>query len=433
MPKLTADLLKNVMPEDGKDRLELRDNDEPGLLFRVTKSGARSWSIRYLNAAGEHRRKTIGPFPSVGLAKARELARKIKGEVASKVDVVGVEKQTKVEAQRRRMNRLSGLADAYFADAALGLHRASAKPKRKSTMDEEKRIYEKLVKPKFGDTPVADITRREVTDFVSKQTRVAKSTGRHCRNLLRQLLAYAVHKELIDHNPAHSIAVANSEPRERMLSDDELQSIWKACARPGRVEGLAMTEEMGLALRMALVTLQRGSEVVGMRWEEIDREARIWIIPAARMKGKRPHLVPLSDLAMSLLDEADELIGGKEYVFQSPRNGEQFAMDRRAFTRAMKRIVTALKIPRATPHDFRRAGASNLTSERIGVPRFVVSQVIAHAGDTGGAAAVTGLHYDLNDYLSEKRRALDAWANLLHAIVEGKERPGNVIPLAQAG
>ncbi|ASP79056.1 site-specific integrase [Sinorhizobium meliloti] len=433
MPKLTADLLKNVMPEDGKDRLELRDNDEPGLLFRVTKSGARSWSIRYLNAAGEHRRKTIGPFPSVGLAKARELARKIKGEVASKVDVVGVEKQTKVEAQRRRMNRLSGLADAYFADAALGLHRASAKPKRKSTMDEEKRIYERLVKPKFGDTPVADITRREVTDFVSKQTRVAKSTGRHCRNLLRQLLAYAVHKELIDHNPAHSIAVANSEPRERMLSDDELQSIWKACARPGRVEGLAMTEEMGLALRMALVTLQRGSEVVGMRWEEIDREARIWIIPAARMKGKRPHLVPLSDLAMSLLDEADELIGGKEYVFQSPRNGEQFAMDRRAFTRAMKRIVTALKIPRATPHDFRRAGASNLTSERIGVPRFVVSQVIAHAGDTGGAAAVTGLHYDLNDYLSEKRRALDAWANLLHAIVEGKERPGNVIPLAQAG
>lgn len=421
------------MPEDGKDRLELRDNDEPGLLFRVTKSGARSWSIRYLNAAGEHRRKTIGPFPSVGLAKARELARKIKGEVASKVDVVGVEKQTKVEAQRRRMNRLSGLADAYFADAALGLHRASAKPKRKSTMDEEKRIYERLVKPKFGDTPVADITRREVTDFVSKQTRVAKSTGRHCRNLLRQLLAYAVHKELIDHNPAHSIAVANSEPRERMLSDDELQSIWKACARPGRVEGLAMTEEMGLALRMALVTLQRGSEVVGMRWEEIDREARIWIIPAARMKGKRPHLVPLSDLAMSLLDEADELIGGKEYVFQSPRNGEQFAMDRRAFTRAMKRIVTALKIPRATPHDFRRAGASNLTSERIGVPRFVVSQVIAHAGDTGGAAAVTGLHYDLNDYLSEKRRALDAWANLLHAIVEGKERPGNVIPLAQAG
>lgn len=432
MAKLTADLLKNALPNQGKDRVELRDDDEPGLLFRVTKSGARSWSLRYLNNAGEHRRKTIGPFPSIGLAKARELARQIKGHVASKVDVVGVEKQTKAEAQRRRMNRLAGLADAYFADAALGLHRASAKPKRNSTIDEEKRIYEKLVKPKFGDTPVSDITRRDIIDFVSKHTRSAKSTGRHCRNILRQLLAYAVHKELIDHNPAHNIAVVNSAPRERMLSDDEIRAIWQACARPGRIEGLAMTEDMGLALRMALVTLQRGIEVVGMRWEEIDREARTWIIPAARMKGKRPHLVPLSELAMSLLDEADDLIGGKEYVFQSPRNGA-FAMDRRAFTRAMKRIVTKLEIPRATPHDFRRTGATNLTSERIGIPRFVVSQVIAHAGDTGGAAAVTGMHYDLNDYLPEKRRALYAWASLLQAIIEGRDRPHNVVPLEQAG
>ncbi len=112
------------MPGATGDRLELRDEDEPGLLFRVTKSGARTWSIRYVNNAGEHRRKTIGPFPSIGLAKARELARKIKGEVASKVDIVGVERKVKAEAQRKHMNRLDGLADAYFADAALGLHRA---------------------------------------------------------------------------------------------------------------------------------------------------------------------------------------------------------------------------------------------------------------------------------------------------------------------
>ncbi|MBB4524622.1 UNVERIFIED_ORG: integrase [Rhizobium sophorae] len=436
MTKLTTELLKNVRPGDGKDRLELRDDDEPGLLFRVTKSGARTWSIRYVNNAGEHRRKTIGPFPSVGLAKARELARKIKGEVASRVDIVGVEKEAKAEAQRKHMNRLDGLADAYFADAALGLHRATvkAKPKRASTLAEEKRVYEKLVKPQFGDIPVADIKRRDVADFVSKQTRRAKSAGRHCRNILRQLLSYAVHKELIDHNPANSIAVVNSEPRDRVLADEELRRIWQACKRPGEIENLTLSEDMGIALRMALVTLQRGGEVVGMRWTEIDREARTWTIPAARMKGKRAHLVPLSEPALSLLDEAEEMIGGKEFVFQSPRSDDDVSMDRRAFTRAMNRIVTALKIPRATPHDFRRSGATAITSERIGIPRFIVSQVIAHAADTGGAAAVTGMHYDLNDYLPDKRRALDAWANLLQEIVEGKERPGNVVPLvAQAG
>ena len=59
--------------------------------------------------------------------------------------------------------------------------------------------------------------------------------------------------------------------------------------------------------------------------------------------------------------------------------------------------------------------------------------MLGHAGDTGGAAAVTGQHYDLNDYLVEKRRALDAWAALLRAIVDAKERPDNVVALAQAG
>lgn len=77
-----------------------------------------------------------------------------------------------------------------------------------------------------------------------------------------------------------------------------------------------------------------------------------------------------------------------------------------------------LELPPATPHDLRRTGATNLTSERAGVPPFLVSQVLGHAGDTGGAAAVTGRHYDLNDYLVEKRRALDAWEELLTAIVQ---------------
>ena len=76
-----------------------------------------------------------------------------------------------------------------------------------------------------------------------------------------------------------------------------------------------------------------------------------------------------------------------------------------------------------------RGGAHEFASERIGIPRFIVSQVLAHAvnGD------VTGMPYDLNDYLVEKRRALDAWAALLTEIVSGEERPSNVRPIRQRG
>ena len=71
----------------------------------------------------------------------------------------------------------------------------------------------------------------------------------------------------------------------------------------------------------------------------------------------------------------------------------------------MKRMTNVLKIPDATAHDFRRTGSTNITSERIGIPRFIVSRVLNQISDTGGAAAVTG---NRNEYLPEKRRALGA-------------------------
>jgi integrase len=434
LSKLTDDFLKNVKPVAGK-RLEHRDDKEPGLIFRVTESGVRTWSVRYRNAAGEHRRKNLGAFPAIGLSKAREMARRAKGDVAGGGDPVAVDKATKAEERRKRLHTVSGLADAYFEAAKAGTHRGGpiAKPKRPGTLAEEQRIYNKLIKPTFGDRAVAGITRQEISDFVAKQSRKAKSNGRHCRNIIRQLMSFAVREGMRDHNQALDIAVAMPEKRKRVMTDGELRAFWRACKRPQGVKDLAMSELMGIALRMAAVTLQRGGEVVGMRWAEIDRPAKTWLIPEERMKGKKAHLVPLSDLAVQLLDEAAKVTegNGSEYVFASPRSEEDAHIDRRAFSRAMNRLVAAIQIPGATPHDLRRTGATNLTSERIGIPRFIVSQVIAHAGDTGGAAAVTGQHYDLNDYLREKRRALDAWAALLLQIVNvvPAEKPGATAPI----
>ncbi|UDL87015.1 tyrosine-type recombinase/integrase [Mesorhizobium sp. PAMC28654] len=434
MPKLTNDTVKNAMPEPGK-RLEIRDDVETGLIFRVTDKGVRSWSVRYRNAAGEQRRKNLGAFPAVGLAKAREEARKAKGAVASGNDVVAIEKATRAEERRKHLHKLSGLADAYFIAAAEGTHKGGpkAQPKRETTIAEERRIFDKLVKPKFGDSAVANITRIEIRDFVSKQAKAAKSNGRHCRNIIRQLMSFAVREGVIDHNPAHDIAVAMPSVSTTVMNDVDLKAFWQACQRPQEVEDLALSLLMGIALRMAAVTLQRGGKVVGMRWDEIDRAAKTWLIPADRMKGKKAHMVPLSTAAIALLDEAKAAVDGdgSDFVFPSPRSEDDQPLDRRAFSRAMKRLVEAVKIGAATPHDLRRTGATLLTSERIGFSRFIVSQVIAHAGDTGGAAVVTGKHYDHNDYLPEKRRALDAWALLLDEIVTGAKRPENVAQMAR--
>src|SRR3569623_2997090 len=87
MPKLTSDLMKNCLP-DGSARLELRDDLTPGLIFRVTPAGQRSWSFRYRSASGEQRRQTLGSYPAIGLAEARRLASIARGDVSSGGDPV---------------------------------------------------------------------------------------------------------------------------------------------------------------------------------------------------------------------------------------------------------------------------------------------------------------------------------------------------------
>jgi integrase len=198
-----------------------------------------------------------------------------------------------------------------------------------------------------------------------------------------------------------------------------------------------------------MLTLQRGGEVCGIHARELDRSSRVWTIPGERVKNHKTHVVPLSPAAVDVLDRAFALAAvvrkrpasdaWEGYAFPSPKPRTQAGqkapfeqpITRHAFSRAMGRLRVKLKISDATPHDFRRTGSTRITGEQIGIPRFIVSRVLNQISDTGGAAGVTGV-YDRNEYLAEKRRALDAWAALLGEIVAGKERMGNVVGMRRA-
>ena len=122
---------------------------------------------------------------------------------------------------------------------------------------------------------------------------------------------------------------------------------------------------------------------------------------------------------------AGALAGSDGYVFPSPlRKGP---ITRHAFSRAMSRVVKASGIADARLHDFRRTGSTKITGEKIRIPRFVVSRVLNQLGDTGGAAIVTAV-YDRNEYLFEKRRALEAWASALAEVLTSNRSPQQVPP-----
>jgi integrase len=259
--------------------------------------------------------------------------------------------------------------------------------------------------------------------------------------LIRQCFAYAVAEERVAVNPALGIgAPAEQKARTRVLADGELKALWGALIdpagltkphKPGETpKPLGARRGIRITLQLAMLLLVRRGEVAGMRTDELDLEQGVWLIPGERMKGGLPHAVPLSARAVALIEEALKLRKDKTgaQVFQSFRGKDQPLLPN-SVTHAMREITDALEIKGASPHDLRRTGSTLMTSERLGISPFIRSRVLAHRGDTGGGSAVSMVHYDANDYIAEKRRALEAWEGLLLNITEARAPASNVARL----
>jgi len=182
--------------------------------------------------------------------------------------------------------------------------------------------------------------------------------------------------------------------------------------------------------------MTRRGEMAGMRLDEIDFEQSNWAIPAERTKNGKPLLVPLPPVALDLIRRALEIAPRQDntnspFVFPSPWNIEK-PVSANPLSHGMRDIYRALGIKNATTHDLRRTAASTMASERLGISNFLIGRMLNHTTETGGAAAVTVTVYALHEYASEKRSALNAWANLLLEIVGEREAAENVVPMIRA-
>jgi integrase len=274
--------------------------------------------------------------------------------------------------------------------------------------------------------------------------------------IIRQAFAWALAEyegKLVAVNPALGNAIVPEVGRKRVLADAELKALWLGLSHPsalriktegaeGEGERVYLSRQTVIALQLAMLLLQRRGEIAGMMASELDLEHGTWLIAAERMKGRRQHLVPLPDRAVTLIKEAQQLGEGARKrmvealkkaeqplpndwpIFPSPRDARK-SIKPDSLTHALASVFEAVAIEGASTHDLRRSGSTALTSERLGVSPFVRSLVLSHVADDGGAA-VSRQHYDANSHASEKRRALEAWEDLLLEIVGERERQSNV-------
>lgn len=424
-------------------RLELHDALTPGLTLRVTDKGAKSWVLRYRNAAGKTLRHKLGDAKRVSLKSARLEAGRLKDLIDKGGDPLTEKRETREAARSVTVHTFGDLLDAYWTACEAGTWKPKRKRKRASTLAFEKRLAERHITPAFRRLPLASVKRVTVETFLAEMLNrgIGAQTNR-VHAIIRQAFNFAIARDLATINPAmHVPALHDSKPRPVIWTDDALKRLWQACERPGDLrnpdgERVYVSRPMAIAVQLSALLLQRRVEIAHMRPGEVNLDARTWVIPGERMKGGRAHQVPFGPRAAALIREAITLAQGDDdkppaVVFPSPRDRNEPVRED-AVTKALAKLRTVIGETEATVHDLRRTGSSVMTSERLGVSPFIRSKVLGHGTDAGGGAAVSALHYDVNEYLPEKRRALEAWENLLLEIVGEREPASNVRQLREA-
>ena len=237
--------------------------------------------------------------------------------------------------------------------------------------------------------------------------------------MIRRMFGWALSRDIVPASPCVAVkAPAKERRRDRVLSADEIAALWRAFDNPE----LAMSLAIRLALKLQLVTAQRKGEIIGAERSEFDRDGRVWTIPAEKAKNGMPHRVPLSLLALALLDDIEVATGRRpdprkegppRWLFPSPRAGKPITGP--AVDHAMRDNRGILGTGDATPHDLRRTAASHMTS--IGISRLVVAKILNHAEP--GVTAI----YDRHSYDAEKRAALAAWGARLEEIISARTEP----------
>lgn len=395
------------------ERYDESVSGRPGLVVRVWPSGTVVFLHRF-KVRGQAFRVTLGEYPAISLndflsrhqAQRDQLAR---GENPATIAV-------QVAHARDLAPTVGELARRYLEE--------HARPNKRSA-DKDEAILNRDVLPKWKRLLARDITKADVKSLINK-IRADKERGRTAHRkvlaVTRKMFSFAVDAELMGENPAKGIPVGEPPaPRQRYLNDAELRAFWTSLPK------MNMLPEAKDALRLQLLTGTRIGEPLGAVPSEFDLSAREWRLPSERTKNKLPLILPLSDQALAIVEPritAASQEGADGVLFPSGRKGR--ALLPGGLAHALSRELSGIKgddgkpIASFTTHDLRRTVETNLA--RLGVAREIRDRILNHKD-----SSISGKHYNVHDYLPEKRAALEAWARKLGQIVSGKE--STVTPL----
>jgi integrase len=319
---------------------------------------------------------SLGRYPLLSLATARTRALEAKAAIAEGRD-----------PRPSAANTLRAVVDEYFAREGVKLRSAKAR----------RSIFDRLVLPVLGDRPIGDIRRSEIVRLLDdiEDNRGPRAAGVTFAYLSKLFNWHSSRDDDFRSPLVRGMGVRQSEGRDRILSDEEIRAVWSAADEAG---------VYGRYVQFLLLTAVRRSEAARMVRSEVAGD--VWTIPAARMKGKKEYVVPLSKAALAVLAK---LSGHGEFVFTMDglRPISNLAYFKVRFDRAVSIAPWRL-------HDLRRTARSLMS--RAGVDKDIGERCLAHV--IGGVWGT----YDRWSYLEQKRAAFEKLAALVERIVAEPQR-----------
>ena len=369
--------------------------DGHGLNLRVDPSGARQW-VQRLVIRGRPRMLGLGGYPLVSLAEARNVAFANRQRARAGGDPL---------AEKRHGRGVPTVEEA--AAAVLEQQRPGWRnAKHARDWPRSLRAY---AFPRIGALPVSEVTTADVLAILTPIWHDKPETARRVRQRIGAVMKWAVAMGYRPDNPAGD-ALGQALGRQRARRPAHAGAAPRlGGGRPRDRASLQASVPTKRAFEFLVLTAARSGEVRLATWEEMDLDAGVWTIPAARMKAKRDHRVPLSGRALAILHNVQRLSDGTGLVFRSLRGKPLSNM-------TLSKLIKELGIA-AVPHGF-RSSFRDWAAERTNTPREVVEAALAHTVQNPTEAA-----YARSDLFERRRRLMDNWAAYLD------REHGQAIPL----
>jgi len=369
------------------------------LAVRVAPSGVKTWDLAYrIRGSGKVRRVSLGRVSDVTLEKARERANELTVAARAGRDLIAEQKESRAAAERRLT--VQKVIELYVRRRVAG---------RLRTAKEIERRLRRALSP-ILQRPADDIRRRDIRELLDAVADSgAEREAEKRRQTVGAMFRWALSQDLVETNPAAGLkAYDPGTPRERVLSVEEIEALWKW------LDAGALPPDQTDILKIELLTGARCGEISGLRAEEIDRDDWTWTLPATRSKNKRPRVTPVVGVARQIIEAR---LSGSEAgpVFTAETGAVMTSghVGHLLWARSDK-----LPIAKFTTHDLRRTAATMLAE--MGVSLDLVAAIVGH--EAGGKETRTLVrHYIRTDLIERKAHALHAWDERLRDIVTGRE------------